>query len=495
MQINTRLQFAVVWASLSVAAQAADKPNILYVMSDDHAYQAISAYGGHLSKVIQTPNIDQLAKEGMIFHRAMVPNSICCPARACVLTGKYSHMNGQIGNSDKFDGSQQTLPKLLMAAGYETAIIGKWHLYTEPTGFDYYSVLHGQGKYINSGFKEIGKWPKAEVHAGYVTEVITKDAIKWMKERNSDKPFFLMVHHKAPHRICIPQKKHYDKLKNTVIPEPATLYDDYKGRSDASKVQTQRIAKNMGRRENKVPKHMKGKARTRLAYQNWIKDYLATSLSVDDSIGELMAYLKESGQADNTIVVYTSDQGLFLGEHGWFDKRFMYEECLRTPLLIRYPKLIKPGSVCYDMVMNIDYAPTFLELAGVTIPADIQGKSMVPVLKGETPADWRKQVYYRYYDFPDAHQVERHYGIRTERYKLIHFYYSMDQWEMYDLKEDPHEVNNLASNPEYKVKFEKLKKQLYALQAQVKDKPYDKVGQGVRNRKQAVTEEAHFGKF
>lgn len=427
----------------------------------------------------------------MIFHRAMVPNSICCPARASVLTGKYSHMNGQMGNSDHFDGSQQTLPKLLKKAGYETAIIGKWHLYTEPTGFDYYSVLHGQGKYENSGFKDKGKWPKRTKHAGYVTEVITKDAINWMKERKSDKPFFLMVHHKAPHRKCKPQKKHYDKLKDKIIPEPDTLHDDYKTRSDACRIQTQNISRNL-ERYGKLPKgRLTTKERVSAKYQAFMRAYLATSLSLDDSIGELMAYLKESGQADNTIVVYTSDQGLFLGEHGWFDKRFMYEESLRTPLIIRYPKLIKAGSVCNDMVMNIDYAPTFLELAGVQIPDDIQGESLVPVLKGKTPSDWRNAVYYRYYDFPDAHMVERHYGIRTERYKLIHYYYSMDQWELYDLKEDPIEVNNLIGNPKYKDLVVKLKKQLYELQAYYKDKPYDAVGKGVRNRKKAIRETAH----
>ena len=477
-----------------------NRPNFIFIMSDDHASNALSCYGGGINK---TPNLDRLANEGMRFTNSFCTNSICAPCRAVVLTGKYSHINGQINNRVTFDGTQQTFPKLLQEKGYQTAMIGKWHLKSDPTGFDYWNVLPGQGAYYNPEFIEMGE---RKQYTGYVTDLTTDFCIDWLRKRKSDKPFFLMCHHKAPHRNWMPGPEHLTMYDGVEIPEPTTLFDDYSSRSDAARQQKMTIADHMrlandlkvtppvterdkrswkskyGRFNEEQrkkwdaaygPKNeafhkakLAGKELTRWKYQRYIKDYLRCIASVDDNVGRLLSYLDESGLATNTIVVYTSDQGFFLGEHGWFDKRFMYEESLGMPLLLRYPKSIKPGSVSDDIVLNLDFAETFLDYAGVEVPSDMQGRSLRPILEGKRPKGWRNSMYYHYYEFPGAHSVKRHYGIRTKRYKLIHFYNDIDAWELYDLQKDPAELNNLYDNPDYgnivnelKAELEKLRKQ------------------------------------
>ncbi len=488
-----------------------ERPNIIFIMSDDHAYQAISAYGSVLNK---TPNIDRLAQEGMIFQHAFVTNSICAPCRAVILTGKYSHLNGVLDNVLAFDTAQVTFPKLLRKAGYQTAMIGKWHLKSEPTGFDYWKVLPGQGNYYNPDFRTPEGMEQTE---GYVTDIITDVALEWLKNgRDPDKPFMMMYHHKAPHREWWPGPDHLKKYDGVTFPEPSTLFDDYSNRGSAAREQEMTILYHMNpgsdlkikpddvdtilrgdpwtinaykwnyRRmtdeqrqkwdeaydpmveeyKNNPPE---GEELLKWKYQRYMHDYLACIASVDDNVGRLLDYLEETGLADNTIVVYTSDQGFYLGEHGWFDKRFMYEESLRTPLLIRWPGKIKPGSVCDEMVQNLDFAETFLDAAGVTIPDDMQGQSIVPLLNGETPDSWRDAIYYHYYEYPAVHMVKRHYGIRTDRYKLIHFYYDIDEWELYDLQEDPYELNNLYGKEGYDQITADLKTRLEELRNQYGD--------------------------
>jgi len=471
------------------AAEPARRPNIIYIMTDDHASHALSCYG---SKINETPNLDRIANEGMRFSNAFCTNSICAPCRAVVLTGKYSHLNGVIDNRLKFDGSQQTFPKLLQAAGYETAMVGKWHLKTDPTGFDYWNVLPGQGAYYNPAMIEMGERKK---YTGYVTDIITDHCLNWLKGRQGDKPFCLMYHHKAPHRRWEPGPKYLTMYDDREIPEPATLFDDNAGRGTAAKEQDMSIEKTMTRNDLKLtptrnltpqqkqawdaaygPKNeafekanLEGKELIRWKYQRYIKDYLRCIASVDDNVGRLLDYLDESGLARDTIVVYTSDQGFYLGDHGWFDKRFMYEESLRMPLLVRYPGEIRPGSVSDDIVLNLDFAETFLDYAGVPVPADMQGRSMRSVLRGRTPKDWRKSMYYHYYEYPAVHSVKRHYGVRTGRYKLIHFYHDIDEWELYDLKKDPEEMRNVCGDPKYARIVKELKTELKALRAQYKD--------------------------
>ncbi len=462
-----------------------EHPNIIFIMSDDHAYQAISAYGGELAKQAPTPNIDVIAGEGMRFNRCLVTNSISGPSRACILTGKYSHMNGFIANeATPFDSSQQTFPKLLRQAGYETAIIGKWHLDSQPAGFDNWDILIRQGNYYNPDFiSEEG------VHRekGYVTEIITRKCIDWLKNRkDKDKPFMLMMHHKAPHRNWMPGPNELGLFSNTHFPEPPTLFDDYSGRGQAEHLQDMTIAKTMELGEdlkiwkdtterNKSAEYMRmdrlqrnvlnaafdtvisafftadpeGDDLLRWKYQHYLRDYLRCIAAVDKSVGEILHYLKESGLDKNTVVIYTSDQGFYLGEHGWFDKRFMFEESYRTPLLIKWPGEVEPGSVNNDMVSNLDFAETLLDIAGVKIPKDMQGESMVPVLEGKTPVGWRTEHYYHYYGYPDYHSVRRHYGISTRRYKLIHYYYDIDEWELFDLQNDPLELKNVYTDPLY----------------------------------------------
>jgi len=463
--------------------------NILFMMTDDHAAHAMSCYG---SRVNTTPNLDRIAKEGMRFSNCFCTNSICAPSRAVILTGKYSHVNGVIDNAVKFDGAQQTFPKLLQQAGYETAIIGKWHLKTDPTGFDYWNILPGQGVYYNPVTIEMGERKK---HQGYATDIIADQALNWLRTRKGDKPFCLLLQHKAPHRNWQPASKHLDLYDDAKIPEPATLFDDYEGRGRAAKEQDMSIAKTMNKNDLKLtppggltpeqkarwdaaydPENrafeeaaLEGKDLVRWKYQRYMKDYLRCIASVDDNVGRVLDYLDQSGLAETTVVVYTSDQGFYLGDHGWFDKRFMYEESLRMPLLVRYPKEIRAGSVNSDIVVNLDFGETFLDYAGVTVPADMQGRSLRPLLRGQTPGDWRTSMYYHYYEYPAEHGVKRHYGVRTQRHKLIHFYNDIDEWELYDLQSDPDELKNVYSDPRYADVARELTAELKRLRAQYND--------------------------
>ena len=487
--------------------EKAEKPNIIFIMTDDHAFQAITAYGSILNK---TPNIDRIADEGMIFENAYVTNSICAPSRAVILTGKFSHRNGLIDNRIAFDSTQVTYPKLLQQAGYATAMIGKWHLKTQPTGFDFWKVLPGQGNYYNPDFRTPAGMEQIQ---GYVTDIITDVAIDWLKEkRDPEKPFMLMYQHKAPHRPWWPAPRHFKEWTRKSFPEPATLFDDYSNRGTAAKTAEMNILHSMqymhdskirpetidamGKVTPDVPGFDQGfegpYGRTNAAqreiidpvldsinnffYQNWPKmteeekmkwkyqrymqDYLACIHAVDENIGRLLDYLKESGLDKNTVIIYTSDQGIYLGEHGWFDKRFMYEESFRTPLLIKWPGVIQPGTRSRELVQNVDFAETMLEIAGVNIPEDMQGMSMVPILKGDQETEWRDAMYYHYYEYPAVHMVKRHYGIRSQQYKLIHYYYDVDEWELYDLEKDPREMNNQYNNPEYKDVIIDLKSKL-----------------------------------
>jgi len=478
-------------------------PNIIFIMTDDHAYQALSAYD---STLISTPNLDELASEGQLFNRAYVTNSISAPSRATILTGKFGHKNGVINNLAAFDTAQQTYPKILQKTGYQTAMIGKWHLKSKPTGFDYWRVLKGQGFYYHPEFRTPDGMVKKQ---GYTTDVITDMAISWLDEkRDSTKPFMMMYQHKAPHREWKPAMRHLRFKKDEAIPEPATLFDDYENRGTAAKEAEMLISKHMAlTSDNKIRpeivrelgyeefydwyyrvykdqynrmtpeeqqkwdevygpinrefkrKHLQGKALTKWKYQRYMEDYLASVKAVDENVGRLMDYLDEEGLADNTLVIYTSDQGFFLGEHGWFDKRFMYEESFRTPLIIRWPGHIKPGSVSNDLVQNLDFAETMLDAAGATIPKDMQGRSLLPLFKGNNK-NWRDALYYHYYAYPGIHAVKRHYGICTDRYKLIHFYHDIDEWELYDLKNDPKEMNNVIDDSAYTGIKKRLKNDL-----------------------------------
>ncbi len=497
-----------VFPSISSLRATASRPNILFIMSDDHAYQAISCYG---SKINRTPNIDRLARDGVRFTRSFCTNSLCAPSRAVLLTGKYSHLNGVIDNAVAFDGAQETFPKILQRDGYTTALFGKWHLKSDPTGFDFWNILPDQGDYYNPDFIERGKRSRRE---GYVTDLITDDCLNWIRQQKSGRPLCALLHHKAPHRNWMPDGKHLSLYEGEDIPLPGTFFDDYATRSDAARSQKMRIAdrmalgyplkvgpdttggspspqplddmwKAMFSRLNKEQKRVwreaydrrnkafkrtnpKGDELTKWKYQQYIKDYLRCIASVDDNVGRVLDFLDERGLAENTIVVYTSDQGSYLGEHGWFDKRFMYEESLRMPLIIRYPAEIKPR-VADEMVLNLDFAPTFLDYAGIHAPAQMQGESMREILRGNTPEHWRKSIYYHYYEYPGSPFVKRHYGVRTERYKLIHFYYDIDSWELYDLKADPNELNNVYSDPSHAATIVELKNELERLRRQYKD--------------------------
>jgi len=470
-------------------AKPAQRPNIILIFTDDHAYQSISAYGSRINK---TPHMDRIAAEGMRFDRCLVNNSLCGPSRACILTGKYSHKNGFYRNGNRFDGSQQTFPKLLQAAGYQTAMIGKWHLSSDPTGFDHWEVLIDQGPYWNPPMIRNGTRVQ---HTGYTTDIIGDLTLAWLKDqRQKDKPFLLMFQHKAPHREWQPHPRHYKLYDDVDIPEPATLFDDYEGRASPARKQQMEIANDMSALDlkltpprNLTPEQLKlwtdyygpikeqfekdkpeGKELTRWQYQRYIKDYLRCVQAVDENIGRLLAYLDDSGLAKNTVVVYASDQGFYLGEHGWYDKRWMYEESLRTPLLVRWPGVIKPGGVSKDIVANVDFAETFLEIAGVEVPKDMQGRSLVPIFKGTVPADWRKSFYYHYYEFPDSHAVARHYGVTTDRYKLIH-YYRENEWELFDLQKDPSEMKSVYADPAYASVVLDLKSELARLQKELDD--------------------------
>jgi arylsulfatase A-like enzyme len=452
---------------LSGAGRPAKRPNIIFIMTDDHASHAMSCYGSRINK---TPNLDRIAEDGMRFNNCFCTNSICAPSRAVILTGKYSHINGKIDNSAKaFDGSQQTFPKLLQAAGYETAMIGKWHLRSDPTGFDYWNILPGQGVYHNPAMIEMGERKK---YTGYVTDIITDHCINWLTNRGSDRPFCLMYQHKAPHRNWQPDKKHADMYKDVEIPLPDTFDDDYATRSDAARQQEMTIEKHLlvtYDTKIKPPDGLVGSELKKWKYQRYMEDYLACVASVDDNVGRLLDYLDEAGLTDNTVVVYTSDQGFYLGDHGWFDKRFMYEESLRMPLLVRYPPMIRKGAVNNDIVLNLDFGPTFLDLAEAPAPDDMQGESFKALLKGKIPTNWRTSMYYHYYEYPAEHAVKRHYGIRTQRYKLIHFYYDIDAWELYDLEKDRHELNNIYDDPKYAGIVKELKVELGKLREKYGD--------------------------
>ncbi|MCG8389814.1 MAG: sulfatase [Cytophagales bacterium] len=471
-------------------------PNILFIMSDDHTYQAISAYGYGLN---HTPNIDRIAKEGALFTHGFVNNSICAPSRAAFLTGKHSIKNGKVDNLQPFDWDQPNFAKLLQKAGYQTALIGKIHLDGLPQGFDYANVLPGQGHYYNPDFIENGKRKRIP---GYVTTITTALTLDWLKnKRDKDKPFLLVYNQKAPHRNWKPEEKYLTLFDDKTFSPPANYFDDYKGRGTAARTQEMEIdgharwghdfklivnpngdttklgdqLKRFNTCQRKAwveayrPKNDKMKA-ARLSgkqlalwkYNRYIKDYLRCVRSVDDGVGQVLDYLDQNGLTDNTIVVYTSDQGFFLGEHGWFDKRFMYEESFRIPILLRYPKEIKAGIKIRQLIQNIDFAPTFLDYAGVDIPADIQGESFRRVVSGDT-SEWREAIYYTYYEYPAEHSVKRHYGIRTDRYKLIHFYYDVDEWEMYDLAEDLSEMNNVYNHADYAKVQAEMCRQLVAI--------------------------------
>lgn len=490
-------------------ARADERPNIIFVFTDDHAQHALSAYG---SVINETPHMDRLAAEGMLFRDVFVGNSICAPSRATLLTGKHSHQNGQLTNRDRFDGSQMTFPKLLQEAGYATAMIGKWHLRSDPTGFDHWDILPGQGNYYNPDFLT----PEGRHQVtGYVTDIITDKCLEWLEEgRDPDKPFLLMYHHKAPHREWMPGPDHLTLYQDVEIPEPPTLFDDYEGRGTAAREQEMEIGRHMflgydlkvppdehsSQREHQMWRNndyhrmndqqraawdaaygpenqafreanLEGKELLRWKYQRYIKDYLRTIASVDDNLGRLMAYLEASDLADNTIVIYASDQGFYLGDHGWYDKRFIYEPSLRTPMIVRWPG-VTDGDQTTDMVSNLDWAPTMLEMAGVAPPEAMQGRSLVPLLHGETPDDWRQSVYYHYYEFPAVHMVNRHYGARTARYKIVHFY-QLEEWELYDLEADPHELTSVYDDPAYAEVRAEMKSELRRLQAYYQDEePY-----------------------
>ncbi len=449
---------------LAAGASAGPRPNVVFVMADDHAAHAISAYG---SRVNETPSLDRIAREGMLFRNAFVTNSICTPSRAAILTGAYSHRNG-VPVFNRFDGSQPTVATLLQAAGYHTGMIGKWHLGSDPVGFDRWEILPGQGVYRDPVlYTATGE----TTYSGrYVTDVITDLGIDFIRRRPKDRPFFLMLHHKAPHREWTPDERHRRMFEGRTIPEPPTLWDDYETRTDALRENRQRVADDLTPRDLKrePPPGLEGRDLARWQYQRYMQDYLACVQSVDDNVGRLLDFLKESGLERDTIVVYTSDQGFFLGDHGLYDKRFMYEESLRMPVLVRWPQVIRPGSRTEALALNLDFAPTFLEAAGARVPASMQGRSLVPLLRGEAPADWRTAIYYRYYHDPGHHDTRAHYGVRTATHKLIHFW-TKGQWELFDLRADPAELRNLYGRPGQEAVTAELKATLARLRAELLD--------------------------
>ncbi len=488
-----------------VEAQNGKPYNIVYIMTDDHTAQMMSCYD---TRYIHTPNLDRIAADGVRFTNSFVANSLSGPSRACMITGKHSCANKFYDNTTcVFDNTQQTFPRLLRQAGYQTALVGKWHLESLPVGFDYWQIVPGQGDYYNPDFiLQDGK--KVRKH-GYITNLITDDALRWMEEeRDPNKPFCLLIHHKAIHRNWMADLPHLELYEDKVLPMPDNFYDNYEGRPAAaaqemsidkdldmiydlkmlrpdSKSRLRRLYEHfIGRMdstqraawdafytpviEDFYAKAPQGKALTEWKFQRYMRDYMKTVKSLDDNVGRVLDYLKAKGLDENTLIVYTSDQGFYMGEHGWFDKRFMYEESMRTPLLMRLPKGLERRGDIAEMVQNIDYAPTFLELAGVKVPSDIHGVSMLPLLKGKK-TDWRKSLYYHFYEYPAEHRVKRHYGVRTERYKLIHFYNDIDVWELYDLKKDPKEMNNIYGRPGTERITKKLKKELLRLQEQYND--------------------------
>jgi arylsulfatase A-like enzyme len=499
---------------LSQQTKKSPRPNIIFIMSDDHAYQAISAYD---KRLIATPNIDRIARMGMLFTNASVTNSICAPSRATILTGKHSHLNGKIDNHFHFDSTNVTFPQLFQRAGYQTAMFGKLHFGNNPKGFDQFKILPGQGAYYNPDFitKREGKI-KVD---GYVTDIITDMTLDWLQhERKQDQPFMLMYLHKAPHRSWLMAERHLDEFTNKKFPEPKTLFDDYSGRTSPVAEAEMNILKHMSwagdnkvfpevmdelgiaeigfdkarykyefsrlnssQAENfkkvytkvneefkKAYPNMTAEDKMRWKYQRYMQDYLGTIKAVDENVGRLLDYLEANNLMDNTIIVYTSDQGFYLGEHGWFDKRFVYDESFKTPLLVAWPGKVKAGSRSDELVQNLDFAQTFLDAAGIPAPSDMQGESIVPVLTGK--GKWtRDAVYYHYYEYPAEHMVNRHYAIVTKEYKLIHYYFAEDKWELIDRKKDPMEMKNVYDDPAYTKVKKDLHARLEALRKKYKD--------------------------
>ena len=527
------------------AADAQQRPNIVYIMCDDHAFQCISAYGSPISKLAPTPNIDRIAERGMRFDRAFVENSLSTPSRACLMTGLYSNQNGQRQLGEGIDTTRTFFTEQLQQAGYQTAVVGKWHMGCDPKGFDYYHIYNDQGQYYNPQYRGTDTDGKYIVEEGYSTDLTTDHALSFIEHRDTNKPFCLLLHHKAPHRNWLANTKYFGMYDNVTFPMPETFYDDYETRGSAVRTQKMSVTKDMRWEQDfKVPEmldtanadswdsylslmnevnrmnpeqriawgkyyfprnrrlleaRLTGKELDEWKYQNYIRDYMSVIKSVDESVGRVLDYLDSHGLTDNTIIVYTSDQGFYMGEHGWFDKRFMYEESLRTPLLIAYPGHIRPGTVCNKLVQNIDYAPTFLDLAGISKPKELPGRSLTPLFKaGDKVKGWRSSIYYHYYDYPTYHMVRKHDGVRTDRYKLIHFYgaggldavkenkyqrqpgtrehgcmtyltslgyfepkdSAVNYNELYDLQADPHEQNNLYGKPGYEKITKQLQKQL-----------------------------------
>ncbi|WP_297004698.1 sulfatase family protein [Prevotella sp.] len=527
------------------AAAATQRPNIVYIMCDDHAFQCISAYGSPISKLAPTPNIDRIAQRGMRFDRAFVENSLSTPSRACLMTGLYSNQNGQRQLGEGIDTTRTFFTEQLQQAGYQTAVVGKWHMGCDPKGFDYYHIYNDQGQYYNPQYRGTDTDGKYIVEEGYSTDLTTDHALSFIEHRDTNKPFCLLLHHKAPHRNWLANTKYFGMYDNVTFPMPETFYDDYETRGSAVRTQKMSVTKDMRWEQDfKVPEmldtanadswdsylslmnevnrmnpeqriawgkyyfprnrrlleaRLTGKELDEWKYQNYIRDYMSVIKSVDESVGRVLDYLDSHGLTDNTIIVYTSDQGFYMGEHGWFDKRFMYEESLRTPLLIAYPGHIQPGTVCNKLVQNIDYAPTFLDLAGISKPKELPGRSLTPLFKaGDKVKGWRNSIYYHYYDYPTYHMVRKHDGVRTDRYKLIHFYgeggldavkenkyqrqpgtrehgcmtyltslgyfepkdSAVNYNELYDLQADPHELNNLYGKPGYEKITKQLQKQL-----------------------------------
>ena len=513
MKSAKNIVLAVAGVALIINATHAatpSRPNILFIMADDHAWQAVSAYN-ESRHLIQTPNIDRIAREGMRFDRCLVVNSLCGPARASILTATYSHINGMYNNSNDgsgkdlnsggyFDGSQITFPKLLQKASYQTAMIGKWHLISDPAGFDYWEILHGQGVYYNPPMIRDGQGVK---HEGYISDIITDLSIDWLKQRDPNKPFMLLCWQKAPHRAWEPALRDLDFDHDRTYPLPDNLFDDYSGRGKAEHDQNMTIERTMQMKvdcklatpkdlspeqrttwdayyapRNKafLEKKLSGKELVEWKYNRFMHDYLGCIKGVDDSVGRILKYLDDTGLATNTIVIYSSDQGFFLGEHGWFDKRWIFQESVRTPLLIRWPGTIKSGSVNTDLVSHLDLAETFLQAAGAPIPDRMQGRSLLPIFSGTPPADWRKAFYYHYYEYPANHHVRPHYGVITDRYTLAHFYASdVDYWELFDRAKDPEEMKSVFGDPTYaEVQanlMQELLRQRTALKEPVKDDP------------------------
>jgi arylsulfatase A-like enzyme len=500
-------------AGVATAAEKASRPNIVFIFSDDHAPHAIGAYNGWLKSVNPTPNIDALAASGMLFRNSFCTNSICGPSRAVIQTGKHSHKNGFMNNGNSFDWNQQTFPKLLQQAGYTTAIFGKSHLKGEPQGYDDWKVLPGQGLYYNPDLIT----PEGRVRVeGHCTDVVTDLAVEWLTEgRDGEKPFMLMVQHKAPHRNWMPALRHLSLYDDVEMPEPNTLFDKWHDNAPPARFQELEIDRHMhlnfdlfvdltpdfdgnaqeGGTDRSAWQNMKRMSQEQLAawrgfygprdkafheaelsadglvrwkYQRYVKNYLRCVRGVDESVGTLMKTLDELDLADNTVVVYSSDQGFYIGDHGWYDKRWMYEESLKMPLIVKWPGVTKSGAVNEDLVQNLDYAETFLEMAGAAVPDDMQGRSLVPLLAGDTPDDWRESIYYHYYEYPSVHMVPRHYGVRNDRYKLMHFY-QFDEWEFYDLETDPDELQNLYEDPNYADEIAAMKVELERLRTHYED--------------------------